>query len=141
MTPGLVTSGYKLEPDPDEPNRVLQVQLDRKTTGPVEVVLSTQQDGDFAQSDDWLNLAGLEILDAVQQSGHIAVCIVGDWQLVWGRAAVCARSTTCPNRCDAKTWRRVLNTFIVPARPPRCRPASCVARLRIRRRSELSDAR
>ncbi len=64
--------------------KVIEVQLDRKTAGPVDVRLVTERPYNVTRAGESLELAGFEVLGAVRQWGHIAVQVVGNWQIVWG---------------------------------------------------------
>ena len=70
--------------------RLVEVQLTKRTVGPVEVRLSTKRAADnanmapAARGDNWLELAGFEFPGAARQWGTIAVSVVGDWQVLWG---------------------------------------------------------
>jgi hypothetical protein len=64
--------------------RLVDVKLDRKTVGPVEVRLVTEQSRALADADRSVELAGFEVVDAIRQWGHLAVEVIGDWQVLWG---------------------------------------------------------
>jgi len=70
--------------------RLVEVQLAKRTVGPVEVHLSTKRAAGQASTasanagDTWLELAGFEIPEAARQWGTIAVSVAGDSQVVWG---------------------------------------------------------
>ncbi len=64
--------------------RTVDVQLARRTAGPVEIRFSTKRAVDPARGDRWLELAGFEIPEAARQSGTIAVSVAGDSQVLWG---------------------------------------------------------
>jgi hypothetical protein len=64
--------------------RTVEVQLARRTTGPVEIRFTTKRAVDPTRGDRWLELAGFEIPEAARQSGTIAVSVAGDWQVLWG---------------------------------------------------------
>lgn len=68
---------------PEEARRVIEVRLEQKTTSAV-VQLVTEQPHNRPMADEFVDLAGFEVLGAVPQSGHLAVAVVGDWQVVWG---------------------------------------------------------
>lgn len=83
--------GYTLAPVDASPGstgrsneRLVDVKLDRKTVGPVEVRLVTEQSRELAGADPSVELAGFEVLNAIRQWGHLAVEVTGDWQVVWG---------------------------------------------------------
>lgn len=64
--------------------KLVEVKLDRKTAGPVELRLITERPYNIAEAGESLELAGFEVGGAVRQWGHIAVEVVGNWQVVWG---------------------------------------------------------
>lgn len=66
------------------PGKLIEVKLDRKTEGPVELRLVTERPYNVAEVGESLELAGFEVVGAVRQGGHIAVEVVGNWQVVWG---------------------------------------------------------
>ncbi len=81
--------GYTLAPveqsrPADGDDRLVDVKLDRKTVGPVEVRLVTEQSRELAGADRSVELAGFEVLGAIRQWGHLAVEVIGDWQVLWG---------------------------------------------------------
>ncbi|MDZ7619238.1 MAG: hypothetical protein U1E05_19745, partial [Patescibacteria group bacterium] len=63
---------------------VVEVRLDKKSAGPVEVRLAARRVIEESQADDWGDLAGFAVVDAVRQSGHLAVAVPNDWQVLWG---------------------------------------------------------
>ncbi len=74
--------GYSLTQDGLPPDEV-EVVLQEKTKGPVEVRLVTRRPHDLAQPDAWFELAGFEVATAARQSGQIALAAVGQWQVQW----------------------------------------------------------
>ena len=78
--------GYTLSPVGDPNASLVEVKLDRKTVGPIEVRLLTERAYDVTKANESLQLAGFAIPEAIphRQWGHLAVAISGDWQLVWG---------------------------------------------------------
>lgn len=66
------------------PGKLVEIKLDRKTEGPVELRLVTERPYNVAEVGESLELAGFEVVGAVRQGGHIAVEVVGNWQVVWG---------------------------------------------------------
>lgn len=63
---------------------VVEIRLDKKTSGPAEVRLLADRPRTADQVDEILELAGFEILGAVRQWGNLGVQVVGNWQVVWG---------------------------------------------------------
>ena len=63
--------------------KIVEVKLDRKTSGPFELRLGTERRYNVTQPDETLELAGFDVLGSVRQWGHIAVEVVGNWQIVW----------------------------------------------------------
>ncbi len=54
------------------------------TTGPVQVRLVTQRPQPVLGPMEWLELGGFDVEGAVRQTGHVAVEVDGDWQVIWG---------------------------------------------------------
>jgi hypothetical protein len=81
--------GYTLSPVGGAGAAVVDVKLDRKTTGPADVRLLTERAYDVTKRGETLELSGFSVSDAIahRQWGHIAVIVSGDWQLVWGEPA------------------------------------------------------
>ena len=76
--------GYQVVEPPLQPTdphrRMVEVRLDDKTTGPVEVRLETERPFDFDDAEP-LELGGFEVQGAVRQSGFLALLVVGDWRV------------------------------------------------------------
>jgi hypothetical protein len=84
-------SGYTLTvvegnspPSGPQRRRLVDVQLAKRTVGPVEVRLATKRAADTTHSENWLELAGFTFPDAARQWGNVAVSVAGDWQILWG---------------------------------------------------------
>lgn len=77
--------------------RLVEVRLPRPTAGPVEVQLTTRRRYD-AKSEQWLELGGFEVPEASRQWGHVAVAVVGDWQVLWGPSRGMQRVDQWPER-------------------------------------------
>lgn len=81
-------SGYTVLPVADEPSaggqRLVEIRLAKKTSGPIEVRLNTTRPQDASKAGQWSELAGFEILGAVRQWGTLAVAAPSDWQVLWG---------------------------------------------------------
>jgi hypothetical protein len=86
VTGGPAGSGYRVVPLEltVAGSPLAEVQLQRKTAGPVEVRLATRRSLDPAKSNEWTELAGFEVVQAARQWGHVAVATVGDWHVLWG---------------------------------------------------------
>jgi len=83
------TSGYALTPGRDEADtatRTIQVELSKRTTGPFDIQFSWRKPIEANKPGEWLELTGVEVPDAVRQWGHVAVAVLGDWQVLWGPA-------------------------------------------------------
>ena len=67
---------------------VVEVKLDHKTAGPVDIRLLTERAYDVTKSAENLELAGFSVPEAIahRQWGHLAVAVSGDWQTCVGRA-------------------------------------------------------
>jgi len=89
---GYTVTAIRDDSTPSGPGRqqLVEVQLAKRTLGPVEVRLSTKQSANRASaasavpSDAWLELAGFDFPEAARQWGTIAVSVAGDWQVLWG---------------------------------------------------------
>jgi hypothetical protein len=64
----------------------VEIRLAQPTSEPVDVHLQAERAYDLTRPNQSLELAGFEIQEAAphRQWGHIAVAVVGDWQLGWG---------------------------------------------------------
>jgi hypothetical protein len=83
-TPTGVTILPVSEPGADgAAGKIVEIKLDRKTSGPFELRLGTERQYNVTQPDETLELAGFDVVGAVRQWGHIAVEVVGNWQVVW----------------------------------------------------------
>ena len=71
------------KPD-DKAGRLIEVRLAEETVGPLDLRLVTERPYNVGQQDEMLELSGFEVPGAVRQWGHIAVQVVGDWQVIWG---------------------------------------------------------
>jgi hypothetical protein len=81
--------GYSILPldgnkDAESRQALVQVRLNKKTTGPVEIHLSTRRNLTQEQPPEGYDLAGFEVLGAARQWGTIAVTVGNDRQVVWG---------------------------------------------------------
>jgi hypothetical protein len=70
----------------DKAGQLYEVRLKAKTVGPLDLRLVTERTYNVGQQDELLELSGFEVQgkEAVRQWGHVAVQVVGDWQVVWG---------------------------------------------------------
>jgi hypothetical protein len=68
----------------DTPTGLVEVKLDKRTPGPVEIRLQADRPRTGDNVDEPLELAGFEVLEAVRQWGFVGVQVVGDWQVIWG---------------------------------------------------------
>ena len=64
---------------------VLNIKLNQKTSDPVEIRLRTEQSRSGKAVLKGVNLAGFEVLNAARQWGYVAVEVIGDWQVQWGK--------------------------------------------------------
>ncbi|HEV3416194.1 MAG TPA: hypothetical protein VG056_05255, partial [Pirellulales bacterium] len=78
--------GYTLTPLTGQNSPLVEVKLDHKTAGPVDIRLLTERAYDVTKGSEILELAGFAVPEAIahRQWGHLAVAVSGDWQLVWG---------------------------------------------------------
>ena len=104
MTGESAASGYTLAASGDANQQIVEVQLAQKTAGPVEIRLRAERAYDVTKPDETLELAGFEVLEAVphRQWGHLAVAVVGDWQVAWGRRDRMQQVDEFPNSLKRK---------------------------------------
>lgn len=76
--------------------RLYEVKLSQPQTGPLDVRLVTERAQSIAGDPEEIELAGFEVLEAVRQFGHVAVQLVGDWQVLWGESTNARRVETWP---------------------------------------------
>ncbi|MBX3415096.1 MAG: hypothetical protein KF708_20600 [Pirellulales bacterium] len=77
VTDAATTPGSKTD------RRVIEVRLDKRATE-ASLQLVIEQSHSSVGPNEYIDLGGVEVLGAVPQTGHIAVSVVGDWQVVWG---------------------------------------------------------
>ncbi len=82
--------------------RTVEIRLNKKTTGPVEVRLACRRDYDPAKSRSWCELAGFEVVGAVRQWGTIAVSTGSQWQLLWGPSSNVRPTEPLPDASQAE---------------------------------------
>ncbi|HWB00510.1 MAG TPA: hypothetical protein VG713_18585, partial [Pirellulales bacterium] len=95
---------------------LVDVRLRSSTVGPVSIRFATTQpfelsentnsrqppdDGAAAAQGDRVELGGFEVVGAVRQWGHVAVQVVGDWQVTWGQRKQVRQVEDVP----AELWR------------------------------------
>jgi len=64
--------------------RFVEVRLNKKTIGPLDVRIAARNRYNRLAADQWLELSGFEVLESPRQWGHITVATVGDWHVLWG---------------------------------------------------------
>ncbi|MGO8744561.1 MAG: hypothetical protein ACLQNE_01100 [Thermoguttaceae bacterium] len=62
--------------------KIVEVRLPRPTSGPVEVQLASTLSYESGTPAGWCDLAGYEVVDAVRQSGHIAITADRQWRVL-----------------------------------------------------------
>lgn len=84
--------GYEIrtvEPDgaAGASGRLVEVRTKEPTAGPIDIRFTVAQEpaADDTPTAGWLELAGVEVVGAMRQSGFVAVTTVGDWNVLWGR--------------------------------------------------------
>lgn len=97
---GLPGKGMTLSTVPGSNGETIEVLLDAKTAGPIEIPLQTERIVDVTKPNDPLELAGFEVLEALphRQGGFIGIEVIGDWQIVWGKLARVRSSIEFPNK-------------------------------------------
>lgn len=119
--------GYTLTAAGDAAAGLVDVKLDHKTSGPIEIRLLTERAYDVTKANENLELAGFAIQEAVphRQWGHIAVAVSGDWQIVWGERTRVRQTDDLP---EALRRKEVVASFEYFGQP-----SSLVARVTPRR--------
>jgi hypothetical protein len=82
-------SGYTVVPAAEgspagSPQRLVEVRLTKKTSGPIEVRLNSKRPPGAVPPEQWSELAGFEVVGAVRQWGTLAIAAPSDWQVLWG---------------------------------------------------------
>ncbi|MEC7502488.1 MAG: hypothetical protein VX970_12225 [Planctomycetota bacterium] len=80
------SAGYSFQVNDDlgdESGEWVDVKLDQRTRGPVDIQLVTQQIRDLSRIQDATPLAGFDVEGSIRQSGRIDVFVVGDWYVRW----------------------------------------------------------
>ena len=95
-------------------DRVVEVRLARKTTGPWTLKLAARRNCDPAKPDEWFELCGFEVVESARQWGHVAVGITGDWRVLWGPERSVRRTDQWP---DSLRYDDVVAGFEYSAQP------------------------
>ena len=95
------------------PRRV-EVRLNRKTTGPVEVRLAARRPPLSTRSDAWTELGGFEVVGAGRQWGTIAVTVMNDWQVLWGASRGVRPAEQTPESLRREDLAAVFEYFTQP---------------------------
>jgi hypothetical protein len=79
-------AGYTVTTSGDAPQQVVEVELNQRTVGPVQIKLRAERAYDVTKPEP-LELAGFQVAEAIEhrQWGHIGVVVQGDWQITWGK--------------------------------------------------------
>ncbi|MCE9547414.1 MAG: hypothetical protein K8T25_18235 [Planctomycetia bacterium] len=75
---------------------MVEVRLNKKTRGPVDVRLICEQSYDLGSGPKAVELGGFQVEGAVRHWGNIAVQVAGDWRLVWAEATNVRRVDAVP---------------------------------------------
>ena len=67
----------------DDGSEWVDVKLEQRTRGPVDIQMITQQIRDLSRIQDATPLAGFDVEGSIRQSGRIDVFVVGDWHVRW----------------------------------------------------------
>lgn len=96
--------GYTLTAGNGADAGLVEVKLDRKTAGPIDIRLSTERAYDVTKPGESLELAGFAVAEAIphRQWGYLAVAVAGDWQLVWGEENRVRRVSELPDSLRRK---------------------------------------
>ncbi|MBN2216249.1 MAG: hypothetical protein JW719_02615 [Pirellulales bacterium] len=63
--------------------RLVEVRLAKKTLGPINVRFETRRALDANLFEKWIELTGFDVIGASRQSGHLAVVVTSDLDLLW----------------------------------------------------------
>ena len=99
---------------PQGAQRRVEVQLSRKTTGPVEVRLVARRPPLPTRSDAWTELGGFEVAGAGRQWGAIAVTVMNDWQVLWGASRGVRPAEQTPESLRREDLAAVFEFFTQP---------------------------
>ncbi len=90
--------GYMLTSVGAEVVPMVQVKLDEKTVGPVDVKFAVERTYDVTRPNEVLELAGFDVVEAPshRQGGQIGVVVTGDWQVKWENPRVRVRQIDKP---------------------------------------------
>ncbi|HZZ71286.1 MAG TPA: hypothetical protein VFE24_03480, partial [Pirellulales bacterium] len=77
-------TGYKFESEVTEDATLINVTLEKKTAGPLEIHFSTERDYDPTKKDAWIDLSLAQVVGAPRQFGNLAVQVPNGWQLLVG---------------------------------------------------------
>ena len=90
--------GYTLTSVGAETAPMVQVKLDERTTGPVDVKFAVERTYDVTRPNEVLELAGIDVVEAPshRQGGQIGVIVSGDWQIKWDNPRVRVRQIDEP---------------------------------------------
>ncbi len=89
VVPAVSAAGYSVAPiaaagKKGDPQRLVEVRLAKKTSGPIDVRLACRRDFDAAGEGPWIELSGFEVVAAARQWGTIGVAADGRRQVLWG---------------------------------------------------------
>jgi hypothetical protein len=112
--------GYTLSPVGKPDAAMVDVKLERKTVGPVDVRIVTERAYDVTKRGEILDLAGFSVAEAIphRQWGHVAVTVSGDWQLVWGELSRARQVDELPEALRRRDVTAAFEYFGQPASLP-----------------------
>ncbi|MFZ5831087.1 MAG: hypothetical protein ACOY3P_13430, partial [Planctomycetota bacterium] len=112
------TSGYTVGPASGSAAagspRVVEVRLEQKTSGPVDVRLTTRAPVTATKTEPWSELAGFEVMGAARQSGKIAVAATSDWQVLWGASRGVRQTDASPEMLRREDVVTAFEYFVQP---------------------------
>jgi len=108
--------GYTLTALSGASSGLVEVKLDHKTTGPVDVRLLTERAYDVTKPSESLELAGFAVTEAIphRQWGYLAVAVAGDWQLAWGEQTRVRQVSDLPDSLRRKDLAAAFEYFGQP---------------------------
>lgn len=99
-------TGYTIEPlegekgEPATGGKLYEVRLREVVAGPTVIRFSLDYPNDNAAAQPGFQLAGVELLGAARQAGHVAVRVDDDWQVAWGDLRQARRVDELPAELD-----------------------------------------
>jgi hypothetical protein len=102
-------------PEAGHPNfSIVEVKLEKKSVGPVDVRLLAEKQRNAAEDDQPAELSGFDVVGAVRQRGSIAVQVVGNWQVTWGESENVRQVDEAPEELRRENLAATFDYFVQP---------------------------